>query len=84
MQSYILTSPGHINEVGHEKGFMMMTASSVPYNEAEAEKLDLIEVGRACGALWDDVALLVGREQAGVLSEEERDELQRLRRLEVV
>ncbi len=46
---------------------------------------DLIEIGRACGAATcDDVAFLVGREQTGTISEEERDELQRLRRLEVI
>jgi hypothetical protein len=61
-----------------------MTTGSSPKHNAEKEELDLIEIGRAFGVSWDDVALLVGREQTGVLSDEERDELRRLRRLEVV
>ncbi|MBY0549586.1 MAG: hypothetical protein K2W95_20075 [Candidatus Obscuribacterales bacterium] len=46
---------------------------------------EMIELGRSCGVdTYDDVALLVGREQSGCLSDEDRQELQRLRRLEVI
>lgn len=50
----------------------------------EIQERNLIEIGRACGASCDDVALLVGREQTGTISDDERNELRRLRRLEVI
>lgn len=51
----------------------------------ELRDQELINLGKACGVnICDDVALLVGREQSGCLSDEDREELQRLRRLEVI
>lgn len=60
-------------------------ASNISSESTESDKLtQLIEIGRHCGVSCDDVAWLVGKEQTGTISDEERDELRRLRRLEVL
>lgn len=62
-----------------------MSANHFAAGNSEPKEHDLIELGRACGAqTCDDVALLVGREQSGCITDEEREELRRLRRLEVI
>lgn len=62
-----------------------MSANRPGAHTPERREQELIELGRSCGVNnCDDVALLVGREQSGCLSDEDREELQRLRRLEVI